>query len=162
MLGRLPHLPSLRLPNSADAEIANETMQACDVLAHADLPFHRLSHGVRARVMLARALVQQPKLLLADEPLGGLDIAHQLQLMELFRRKAKDGMGVLAVMHDLALAARYCDSVIVLSQGRIAASGQPESVLTQQNLQTFFHVEAALRSVENIPTLVAHRALSDS
>ena len=92
--------------------------------------------------MIARLLAGEPKILLADEPVQGLDPAHALQVMELLRDVVEGGCGVLGVLHDLALAARFCDRVLLLSQGKITASGRPEEVFSPEHLKASYHIEA--------------------
>ncbi|MBF0858744.1 ABC transporter ATP-binding protein [Gluconobacter sp. LMG 31484] len=128
MLGRLPHR------RTASAE-QNETavQQALDVVgmsAFADRSSARLSGGERARVLLARALAVQAPILLADEPVAALDPAQALTVMDLFGQCAVQGQAVAVVLHDLALAARFCTRIAVLSQGRLVSIGTPAEVLT--------------------------------
>ena len=93
------------------------------------------------RVMVARALAQSPKVLLADEPVATLDPYHQLRVMDLLARLAHGGSGVLAVMHDLSLAARFCDRLVLLVDGAIVAQGSPDQVLTPDRLREAYGVD---------------------
>jgi iron complex transport system ATP-binding protein len=115
-----------------------------------------LSAGARARVLLARALATRAPILLADEPAAHLDPAHQLQLMTLLREEAARGTAVAVTLHDLSLAARYCDEVVVMQSGRIAAQGTPATALNDETLAGVFGV-GAIRA--NDSALVAWRAL---
>jgi len=128
----------------ADAEAIDTAMAETGVLGFADRPASRLSGGELARVHLARALAAQTKIIFADEPIAALDPAHQLGVMALLRRKADDGALVIAALHDLALAARYCTRLVVLHEGRIAADGAPIDVLSPDILRSVFHVGAAI------------------
>ncbi|KPL55368.1 ABC transporter [Prosthecomicrobium hirschii] len=141
-LGRLPHraafAPETRGDRAAiDAALA--TMALDGLRGHR---VDRLSGGELARVLIARALAQDAELLLADEPAAGLDPAHQIALMTVFRRLAGAGRTVLASLHDLNLAARWCDRVIVLAGGRIVATGAPEAVLDARLLASVYGIEA--------------------
>jgi iron complex transport system ATP-binding protein len=105
-------------------------------------PATRLSGGERARVLIARALAQQAPLLVADEPAASLDPGYQLGLMEVFRRQAAAGRGVLLSLHDLSLAARWCDRLLLLHEGRITADGPPAAVLTTDRLRSVYGITA--------------------
>lgn len=139
-LGRLPHLEPWRRPGPADSAAIDRALEACDALAFRDRPVPGLSGGERARVMLARALAGEPALLLADEPVAGLDPYHQLRVMEVLRDRAAAGTGVLAVLHDLALVARYCGRVVLLDRGRVVGDGPPAAVLEPALLSRLYGV----------------------
>jgi iron complex transport system ATP-binding protein len=111
------------------------------VVEFADRQVTTLSSGERMRVMVARALAQTPKVLLADEPVAALDPYHQLRVMELLAGLAHGGSGVLAVMHDLSLAARFCDRLVLLVDGAIVAQGSPDQVLTPERLREAYGVD---------------------
>jgi iron complex transport system ATP-binding protein len=95
-----------------------------------------------ARVLLARALAGAPEILLADEPVAGLDPYHQLEVMEHLAGLAASGTGIVVVLHDLALAARFCRRLVLLDKGRIAAEGAPAEVLTPERLAGVYRIEA--------------------
>src|SRR5690606_7615867 len=101
-----------------------------------------LSGGERARALIARALAVEAPALIADEPLAALDPGHQLQMMDLLREEAANGGLVIAVLHDLALAARYCDRLILIHEGRLVADGKPPAVLTPDNLRDCYDIRA--------------------
>lgn len=143
-LGRLPHLGFGQRLNDVDKQAVEQAMQEADVLHLRHRPATELSTGEQARVFLARALAVQPQVLLVDEPVAGLDPAHQLAVMELLQRKASEGMGVVAVLHDLSLAARYCHRLLLLHEGAILATGIPQDVLTAENLHTALQIEALM------------------
>lgn len=104
---------------------------------------NELSGGELRRVMIARALAQQSEVLLLDEPTLHLDVVHQFELMDLIRRLAHDrGLLVIMVTHDMVLAARYCDKIIMMEKGRIVAAGDTEDVMTRENIRDIFHIKA--------------------
>ncbi|MEM6678687.1 MAG: ABC transporter ATP-binding protein [Pseudomonadota bacterium] len=141
-LGRTPHrLPGAPL-SAADRDAVTHAMAATDVTAFAARDATRLSGGEQARVLLARALAQEAPILLADEPVAGLDPAHQIAAMEVFAAHAGAGGLVVTALHDLGLAARWCTRLLLLDAGRIVADGPPAAVLTQERLATVYGIEA--------------------
>jgi iron complex transport system ATP-binding protein len=143
-LGRHPHLEPWQRPSPTDRVASDQALRAAGVAHLAARPVNRLSAGERARALLARALAGEPRLLLADEPVAQLDPYHQIQVMELFRTLARRGLGVLVVLHDLSLAARFCDRLLVLHEGRIAAAGDARTVLTPDLLARVYGVVAEI------------------
>lgn len=141
-LGRLPHLQPFRAPAAADAAAIARAMKSADVARFAARDVLALSSGERARVLLARALAVEAPLLLVDEPVASLDPYHQIGVMEVLRAYAREGRMVLAVLHDLSLAARYCDRLVLIDNGRLHAEGKPAEVLTRENLRAVYRVEA--------------------
>lgn len=137
-------LVSLGRGRAPDPLAAERAMARMDVIRFRRRPATELSGGERARALIARALAQGAPLLLADEPAAGLDPAHQLTLMETFAGLAAEGHGVLASMHDLGLAARWCGRLVLLHEGRIVADGAPEEVLTPAMLARVYGIEAHL------------------
>jgi len=110
---------------------------------------NELSGGERQRVIIARALAQEPKILLLDEPMNNLDIINQLEVMDLVKSLCvKNGLAVLAVIHDLNMAARYCTAVLMLKKGKVYASGKIEEVLTSENISNVFEVDAIVKKNE--------------
>lgn len=116
------------------------TMRQCDCEAIATRPVLELSSGEQQRVLLARMLVGEPQVILADEPTAGLDPRHQLAVMELLLAQAKQGRIVIVVMHDMALAERFCEQAVLLHQGRVFAQGQVEAVLHPEHVQRVFGI----------------------
>jgi iron complex transport system ATP-binding protein len=133
-LGRLPW-------NDEDAEAVEQAAQDTGIQALLHRPVNELSGGERARVWLARVLAGRPRLLLADEPIASLDLLHQRRIMELLRRHAEDRHAVILAIHDLGLAARYCDKFCLINQGRIMAFGTSAEVLTESILSKAFEVD---------------------
>jgi iron complex transport system ATP-binding protein len=144
-LGRLPHLPPGRGLGPSDRAAIEAALERMDLDALRSRPATELSGGERARVLIARALAQAAPLLLADEPASGLDPAHQLQLMAVLRGLAAEGRGVLVSLHDLGLAARWCDRLFLMHRGRLVATGTPAEVLTVERLRAVYGIEAQVR-----------------
>ena len=137
-LGRIPHLPA----GPGDAAAVTRALDRLDLASFRDRIATRLSGGEQARVLLARVLAQETPLILADEPIAGLDPAHQIATMEMFRDLAAEGRSVLVASHDLGLAARYCTRLVMLDRGRLVADGPPDEVLTDANLREIFGIRA--------------------
>jgi iron complex transport system ATP-binding protein len=142
LLGRMPHLGFFGFAGAGDVEVARAALAATDCLDLADRRIHEISGGERQRVFLARALAQEPRLLLLDEPTAHLDLRHQVGLHDLLaRRNREGGLTVVTVLHDLNLAAQYCHRVLLLSGGRVFACGTVEEVLTYGNVREVFGVD---------------------
>jgi iron complex transport system ATP-binding protein len=154
MLGRLPHLGPWRGPGARDRRAVDAALAACDVARFRDRTLDTLSGGERARVLIARALASEPRVLLADEPVAGLDPGHQLDVMATLRRLAASGAGIVAVVHDLTLAARFCDRLVLLDAGRVAAAGQPRAVLSHENLARCYGIRAHVAEFDGTPWVV--------
>lgn len=147
-LGRLPHRAPWGKVPSHDAERINAAMRDTDVQHLAQRPIHSLSGGERARVLLARTLATGAEILLADEPVAGLDPAHQLQVMSLLKQRAAAGATVVVVLHDLNLAARFCDQLTLLNSGQVIAQGNAQTVLADEPLQQAYGIRAWHGEVE--------------
>lgn len=140
-LGRLPYQSSFGWATAGDRAIVDEALRSMDATALADRPIHDLSGGERQRIHLARALAQTPTVLLCDEPTTHLDLRHQVECLELLSRSRRErGTTILAALHDLPLAARYCDLVLLLSNGRLQAIGPPGEVLTAATIREVFQI----------------------
>jgi iron complex transport system ATP-binding protein len=139
MLGRTPFLRPLAEETEADRRLVNNALELVGIKELAQRRFDELSGGERQKVILAMALAQQPKLLLLDEPTVHLDIAHQIEILELVRSlNVGQGLTVIAAMHDLNLAALYFDRLILLKEGRVWADGAPSQVLTEAKISEVF------------------------
>ena len=147
-LGRLPHQSPWQKQSADDSAAINASMLETDVSMLAARNVMTLSGGERMRVLLARALATKPELLLADEPVASLDPYHQLQVMTVLQTMARRGAGVVVVLHDLTLAARFCDRLILLNDGRVLGDGEPDDVLSEKNLAASYRV-TALRGKNN-------------
>ncbi|MCW3983931.1 MAG: ABC transporter ATP-binding protein [Candidatus Bathyarchaeota archaeon] len=146
LMGRNPHLGAFQMESPKDVEIARKAMELTNTWHLAGRSIHELSGGERQRVIIARALAQEPKILLLDEPMSHLDIINQLEVMDLVKSLCvQNGLAVLAVIHDLNMAARYCNTVLMLKNGTIFAAGEVEKVLTSENIRSVFSVDAIVR-----------------
>ena len=141
VMGRHPHLGGLAFESARDLEIARQALARCGALHLATRPIDQLSSGERQRIVFARALAQQAPILLLDEPASFLDLRFQVALFDRVRELADEGTGVVAVLHDLNLAAEYCDRVVLLQGGRVVAAGPTAEVLTYKNLTAVYETE---------------------
>ncbi len=140
-LGRAPYLSSFGTPTRQDIALIDGAMRLMDVQALRARAASDLSGGELARVLIARALAQDTPLLLADEPTAGLDPSHQIVLMRTLADLAAKGRTVVASLHDLGLAARWCSRLLVLQSGRIVADGSPDALLADGHLRTVYGVD---------------------
>jgi iron complex transport system ATP-binding protein len=153
-LGRLPHLgPLSRLTAQDDAAI-EAAMARADVLHLKGRVATELSGGERARVLLARALAVGARALIADEPLAALDPGHQIDVMDLLREEARGGALVVIVLHDLSMAARYCDRLLLMAGGALMADGPPMDVLTPEALAQVYGVTARIEQAGDGPMIL--------
>lgn len=148
-LGRLPHLAPFSTIGASDRAAVERAMHRAEVMPLRDRIVTELSGGERARALIARALAVEAPALIVDEPLAALDPGHQLQVMELLRTEARAGSLVVAVLHDLAMAARFCDRLILIHEGRLIADGAPQAVLTAQHLSDCYDIRAWTGTIEN-------------
>lgn len=158
LLGRYAHLSVWGRERAEDRAAVDRALAACDVAHLADRWLWTLSGGEYQRVRVARALAQEPKLLVLDEPSMSLDLQHEMELFELVRSLVeRQGLGVLMITHDLNLAARFADSVLLLEGGRPVAAGTPAEVLTQETVTTVFSWPVAIQLVEGRPQMIPLR-----
>lgn len=145
LMGRYARLSRFSGLSKRDTAIAETAMRETGTQPFSGRPFNTLSGGEQRRVLLARALAQEAALLLLDEPTASLDLRYQLLLLEFVQSLAKKGRAILIALHDLDLAARFCNRLVLLHQGRIIVDGIPESVLTPENLARVYgvHVEVS-------------------
>lgn len=141
MMGRAPHKKMLEKDGAKDFEIVDQALKTVGMYEFSDRNFSTLSGGEQQRVILARALAQQTPCLILDEPTNHLDITHQLQLMELVRGL---NVTVLSAIHDLNIAAMYCDRLYILKDGEIVGSGTPEELLTPETIRRVYQVESEI------------------
>ncbi|WP_215449702.1 ABC transporter ATP-binding protein [Streptomyces sp. ATCC 21386] len=140
-LGRIPHRHAWTPPTEADDDAVRTALERTGLTDRAAQPWHTLSGGERQRVQIARALAQEPRELLLDEPTNHLDIQHQLDLLNLV---AELPVTSVIALHDLNLAAMYCDQVVVLRQGRVVAAGTPAATLTESLIADVYGVRATV------------------
>lgn len=142
MLGRMPYRSLLGRPSETDRQAVAQAMRDMHVDQFATRPFSQLSGGEQARVLIARTLAQDPDLLLADEPVNGLDPAHQISLMTTLQTIVAAGRTIIVSLHDLTLAARFCDRLLLLHEGRLVGDGTAETVLSADNLAHVYGISA--------------------
>jgi len=159
-LGRLPHLGPFSRLTSSDRTAIAAALQATGTAHLAARTATDLSGGERARVMLARALATGAPALIADEPLASLDPGHQIDVMALLRAQARAGALVVVVLHDLGIAARCCDRVLLMADGRLVGDGTPAAVLTDAALAGVYGIKAWRGTVAGQPLLVPLARLS--
>jgi iron complex transport system ATP-binding protein len=157
-LGRLPHRRALHGLTPTDREAVERAIAACDVAAFRTRTMSEVSGGERLRILLARALAVDAELLLADEPIAALDPRHQLEVMELLQQTARHGRGVVVVLHDLALAGRFCDRLVLLADRGIVADGAPGEVLTDVNIARAYGVAVVRGEHGGVPFLLPWQA----
>ncbi len=139
LMGRSPHLGMLALERTKDLEIVKQSLDFTGISHLADRKMEQLSGGERQRVFIARAISQQPHIILLDEPTASLDLAHQVRIMDLMERlKTETGVTVVMISHDVNLAAMYGDRLLLLKEGRIVNLGRPKEVLTYQTLEDVY------------------------
>ncbi|WP_375196730.1 ABC transporter ATP-binding protein [Sphingobium sp.] len=143
-LGRMPHLGPLSRLSAEDEARVDAALKRADVLHLKGRVATELSGGERARVLLARALAVGAPALIADEPLAALDPGHQIDVMDLLKLEAAAGSLVVAVLHDLSMAARYCDRLVLMDRGRAVADGGPLDVLTEASLARVYGISACI------------------
>ncbi len=149
LMGRAPHLHSM-LESDEDFQIADEAMEMAGVAHLADRPITGLSGGEKQGVLIARALAQRPSILLLDEPTAFLDIKHQVDIYDILSRLNRErGMTVIAVSHDLNLAAHYCERVLVFKQGRVMFDGPPEKAITAETIRSVYGADVVVGTHEH-------------
>lgn len=145
LMGRTPHKKMFEGDSADDYSLAMKALQEVDLVGYATRSLHTLSGGEVQRVYLARSLCQQAELLILDEPTNHLDIAHQLGIMSRIRQLS---LSSIAALHDLNMAAAFCDRICVLYMGRIVAAGSPETVLTEKLIKNVYGVDARVQILE--------------
>ncbi|WP_342473210.1 ABC transporter ATP-binding protein [Metasolibacillus sp. FSL H7-0170] len=138
MLGRTPHKKILESDTASDFEIVEEALTRTNLQAYKERSFLSLSGGEKQRVILARTIAQQPKFMILDEPTNHLDIRYQLEILSCVKEL---NIGVLAALHDLEMAANYCDYIYAVKDGEIYAHGTPAEVLTPTTIEALYHIQ---------------------
>ena len=148
MLGRVPHLGAGQSPRGEDHAAVSDALAAMDLTGFATRPATALSGGEQARVLMARALAQNCPLIMADEPVAGLDPRHQIATLAHLQSLTQSGKAALVSLHDLGLEARFCDRLILMDRGLNIAEGPPEEVLTEDHLRRVFGITAHITQSE--------------
>lgn len=162
-MGRYPYQSFGKRETREDQEILLQAMEDTNTLEFRNRLYNELSGGEKQRVVLARALAQQPKILLLDEPTSALDIHHQTEVMELISRLNREqGLTVLAVLHDVNMASRYCSRMLLLKDGQLAADGEPAQIITRKNMEELYQMKILIREnpLFHKPEIVPIRVLS--
>ncbi len=154
MMGRTPHLGFLSRESKEDINLIERVMQRTDTWIFKDRFASQLSGGERQRVVLARALAQEPSFLLLDEPTNHLDLKYQVEVLRLVQQEVSRGLGALVVLHDLNLAARMCDRILVLHQGQVVAQGKPQEVLNKELLERVYQTSVSVQMQQGIPVIM--------
>jgi iron complex transport system ATP-binding protein len=139
LMGRIPHLKRMQFETKKDVDIAEEALSLTDALVLKDKRIDELSAGERQRVIISRALSQEPALLFLDEPTSHLDIGHQIQILDLLKKlNRRNNLTIAMILHDLNIASAYCNRIALLDKGVIYKQGRPEEVLTYQNIEAVY------------------------
>ncbi len=145
LMGRAPHIGRFQRESKRDFDIVEAAMRKADIWHLRGRSIREISGGERQRAIIARALAQEPSILVLDEPVTHLDIKHQIRLMALTKDLCRDGdMTVIVILHDLNFAMTYCDQVLLVHQGRITDDGKPEAVLTESRIEEVYGIETCI------------------
>jgi iron complex transport system ATP-binding protein len=144
MMGRYPHMNTLWWETKEDEELVEDAMRKFGVEQFANRQLHTLSSGERQRVLIAKAYVQEPRLMLVDEPTSHLDMRYKLEVMEYLQYMVKKDMSVLVAEHDISLMARYCDLCIIMKKGEIVSIGDPKEIITSKLIEEVYEVNASV------------------
>ena len=146
LMGRYPYLGRLQNENKSDNKIALKSLELVNMEKFKDRNILTLSGGEQQRVSLAKIITQQTDFLFLDEPISNLDINHQLIVMELLKSLASEGKGTYVVLHDIRLANKYCDKIIIFNEGKIAYKGIPNVILNEQIISSVFKVKSEIKT----------------
>ncbi len=139
MMGRFPHLKRFRTESKRDYDITNQALETVNCISLKDKYIDQISAGERQRVIIARALAQEPRVLILDEPTSRLDIGHQIEIFDLIKKlNLERKITVSSVLHDLNLASDYCDRILLMNEGKIFKIGEPGKILTYENLEKIY------------------------
>ncbi len=145
MMGRFPYLKRFQSEGKEDVEIVENAMKSTSIWELREKSINEISGGERQRVLIARALTQQPKVLLLDEPISHLDIKYQIEILDLCKRLNKEqNITVITTLHDINMASRYSDYILLLEEGRIREMDTPEKVLTEKNIEDVYGIKVDL------------------
>jgi iron complex transport system ATP-binding protein len=142
LMGRSPYLGQLMFESEKDLEIAKRAMEWTNILPFSERPMDELSGGERKRVFIARALAQEPEVILLDEPTANLDIHHQMDFLNLILTLNREkGLTIVMASHDMNIASEFCDRLILFQRGRIYKMGTPEEVITKEHIESVYGCE---------------------
>ncbi len=156
LMGRKPH--GGWKPRDEDLEAASKVLEKLDLEDIAMRDIGEISGGQRQKVLIARALAQNPEVLLLDEPTSSLDLRHQLEVLDIIREQTGKGISIVMAMHDLNLAARYSDKIAMLDEGKIFAAGG-KGVLTSENIESVYGVEVSIENKDGCPRIVPEKPI---
>lgn len=154
MLGRSPYVANWWWESDEDLTIVEKAMWDFGIFHYSDRKIHELSSGERARALLAKGVVQRPKLMMVDEPSAHLDIKYKVQVMEMLKGLSRSGLTVIMASHDLNLVTRYCDKVMLLSDGKIIKFGTPNDVVTKESIKDVYGIDIKVIYDEGIPYII--------
>ena len=164
MMGRNPYLDLRHRETKEDREIAERAMRMTGTEIFRNRYYNELSGGERQRVILARAITQQPQIILLDEPTSALDLHHQIEVMELIRElNEKEGITVMAVLHDINLASRFCSRIVMLKDGIVSADGTPQEIINRRDMEELYNMKILVRenSLLNKPEIIPIRVMNE-
>ncbi|OKY77297.1 MAG: ABC-type cobalamin/Fe(3+)-siderophores transport system ATPase component [Candidatus Methanohalarchaeum thermophilum] len=156
LMGRRPH--STWRPSTKDKEIVTNILEKIDLKDQATRDINELSGGQRQKALIARALAQQPEILIFDEPTSSLDVKHQLEVLDLIKKETKTDVSAIMAIHDINLASKYCDKFIFLKDGEILDAGGTE-VINQENIRKVYGVEAEIKKFDNQKLIILKNSL---
>jgi iron complex transport system ATP-binding protein len=164
LMGRSPYLGHLMFESEKDLEIAKKAMEWTKILPFSERPIDELSGGERKRVFIARALAQEPEVILLDEPTANLDIHHQIDFLDLILNLNRErGLTIIMASHDMNIASEFCDRLILLQGGRIYKMGTPEEVITKENIERVYGCEVWVdqNPISGMPRISLLKKVSD-
>lgn len=159
MMGRFPYLKRFQSETSKDYEIVEKAMKNTGIFDLKDRSILNISGGEMQRVMIARALVQEPEILVLDEPISNLDLKYQVGILNICKElNKKDNLTVICILHDINLASRYSDNIILLKDGKIHSIDSPKNVITKKNIKEVYDIDVEVKNIENtdIPYIIPY------
>jgi len=157
MMGRMPFLKRFQWESKKDRDIVKKSMEMTNTWQFKDYKLSELSGGERQRVYIARALAQEPKILLMDEPISHLDIKYQIEILSFVKDLSTKGILVIAVLHDINLASQFCHEILIMKNGKLMDLGSPNKVITPESIKSAFSIDVELleNPNNNIPYVFA-------